>query len=139
MLLKYTPEGTDGQSWAFSPDKLLSSEAEAIERVTKMTYAEFGVAIIKGSATARRALLWVLLKRDEPTLKHASLDVPVGAIVLEYEPHELVQMRAEAENSDELTEAERRLALDFFDNELAEKGDDVEAPKAPVSKLASAG
>ena len=128
MLLRYTPEGTEGRTWTFTPEKLLSSEAEAIEKATKMTYAEFGVAIIKGSATARRALLWVYLKREEPTLKLASIDVPVGVIALEYEPHELVAMRAEAERSEELTDTERRMALEFFDKEIGDA--EVEAPKA---------
>lgn len=135
MLLKYTPEGTEGRTWTFTPEKLLSSEAEAIEKATKMTYAEFGVAIIKGSATARRALLWVYLKREEPTLKLASIDVPVGVIALEYEPHELKQMRDEAERSEDLTDAERKAALEFFDKELGDA--EVDAPKADGNDDAS--
>lgn len=131
MLLRYTPEGTDGRTWTFAPEKLMSSEAEAIEKATRMTYAEFGVAILKGSASARRALLWVYLKREEPTLKIGSLDVPVGTITLEYEPHELIQMRAEAERSEDLTDAERKAALEYFDKEIGDA--EVDAPKADLS------
>lgn len=131
MLLIYRPEGADERRWTFSPDKLLSSEAEAIEKVTGLTYEEFGQALIKGSMTARRALLWVHLKREEPTLRHSQIDVPVGAVGIDYEPHELQAIRDRLADSRDLSDEDKETALVQLDELLV--GESAQAPKAPVS------
>lgn len=64
----YTPEGADALSWDFDPDKLLSPECMTIERMTGQTYAEWLDALGRGSMGAVHALLYVLMKRDRPTL-----------------------------------------------------------------------
>lgn len=128
MILNYTPEGASERNWTFIPDKLLSSEAEVIEKVTGMTYAEFGQALIKGSASARRALLWVLLKREDPPLRHNQVDPAVGTIGLDYESHELKAIRDEVQKSRDISDEERDAALAELDA-LIEDEVDV-APKA---------
>lgn len=131
MLLTYRPEGADERSWTFTPERLLSSEAEAIEKVTKMTYAEFGQALVKGSMTARRALLWVFLKREEPNLRHSQVDIPTGSVSVDYEPHELRAIRDALADNRDLSDEERDAALSALDELIADEVD--EAPKAPVS------
>lgn len=131
MLLIYRPEGAKERRWTFAPDKLLSSEAEAIEKVTGFTYEEFGQRLIKGSAAARRALLWVYLKREEPTLRHSQIDVPVGAIGVDYEPHELQAIRDALADSRDMSPDERDAALAALDEMLGEET--PTAPKAPAN------
>jgi len=136
LFLIYKPEGADPRQWTFAPDKLLSSEAEAIEKVTGTTYEEFGQALIKGSVRARRALLWVLLKRDEPTLRHSQVDPATGTMSVDYEPHELQAIRDKLADDTALPDEDRAAALAALDEMLA--GAEVEeAPKAPGNDDAS--
>lgn len=137
MLLTYRPEGADERRWTFTPDRLLSSEAEAIEKVTGLTYEEFGQALIKGSMTARRALLWVLLKREDAPLRYSQVDVPVGAVSVDYELHELKAIRDALAANRDLSDADRDAALATLDEMIG--GEVEEAPKAPVSGDASSG
>jgi hypothetical protein len=131
LLLIYRPEGADERRWTFTPDKLMSSEAEAIEKVTGQTYEEFGQALIKGSMSARRALLWVFLKREDAPLRHSQVDVPVGSVSVDYEPHELQAIRDGLVENRTLPDEDRQAALDALDEMIADQ--DVEAPKAPAS------
>jgi hypothetical protein len=139
MLFTYRPEGADERAWTYVPDKLMSSEAEAIEKVTGQDFTEFNTALLHGSVTARRALLWVLLKRTEPTLRHSQVDFPAGAVKLDFEAHELTEMREQINGSDRLSDGERAEALDGIALLLMDAGldEDVEAPKAPGSSAAS--
>lgn len=135
VLFTYAREGAETRVWTFTPDKLMSSEAEAIEKVTHMTYAEFGLAIIKGSVTARRALLWVFLKRTEPALRHQQIDFPAGAVEVEFEQHELKAIREQVETNTDLTDLERAEFLKQIDVQILDLMASAEdaAPKAPTS------
>lgn len=70
MKFVYKPEGVEPREWDFSPEKLMSPEAEAIERLTGMTFGEWAEAVRKGSITALHGLLYVMLKRQSPTMKY---------------------------------------------------------------------
>lgn len=139
MIFTYAPEGADARKWTYVPSDLMSSEAEAIEKVTRLNFDEFNTAMMKGSITARRALLWVLLKRTEPTLRHNQVDFPAGAVKLEFEAHELTEMREKIEASDLLSDDERIAALDGIETLLEAAGGETEAPKVPESSDASSG
>ena len=136
MFLVYKPEGADERRWTYEPEKLLSSEAEAIERKTGWTYEEFGIQLVKGSTIARRALLWVLLKRDDPTLRHEQIDIPVGVVRTDYNRTELQAIRDAAAKDTDLTDAERDGALEQLEKMLAELPEE-DAPKAPESDAGS--
>jgi len=135
MLFKYTPEGAEPQEWPFAPEKLMSSECEAIEKVTGMTYQEFSVKILDGSVMARRALLWVLLKRTEPTLRHSQVDFPAGAVELQFEQHELKALRDAISADDTMDNDARAKVVDALDEQIEDP--EVEGPKAPESSDAS--
>lgn len=137
MLLIYRPEGADERQWTFDPQKLLSSEAEAIEKVTGLTYEEFGQALVKGSAAARRALLWVYLKREDAPLRFSQVDVPVGSVGIDYETHELVAIRDALLDNRDLSDKERADALEQFDKLIGDS--EGEAPKAAASSDDSTG
>lgn len=90
MKLVYAPEGTEAQSWEFDPNKIMSPEAEAIERETGWTFAEFGQQFLKGSTTARHALLWIMLKRKTPGLRYADVQFAMNEVDVVYSDDELV-------------------------------------------------
>lgn len=131
MLLIYRPEGAEERQWPFHPDKLMSSEAEALEKVTGLTYSEFGMELVKGSARSRRALLWVMMKRENPTLRLNQIDPPVGSIGLDFETHELALMRKEVESDTDMSDDDRATILEELDKQIGDG--DVDGPKAPAS------
>jgi hypothetical protein len=76
MKLVYNPEGAPSQEFDFDPDNPLNLEAEALENVggeAWMDYGGFLERIGSGNARARRALLWVMLRRTDPSLRFADV------------------------------------------------------------------
>jgi hypothetical protein len=112
MIVTYTSEDGSKHEWEFKPDRLLTTEAEAIERVTGMTYAEFGEKLMNGGMTARRAMVWVLRKRNgEPTLKFREVDFPVGDVDIELDEQEKDKVRRAVLADTSMTDAQRAYAL----------------------------
>lgn len=97
MFFVYKPEGAAPKKWEFAPDRLLNPEAEAIERVTKMTFAEWADAVLRGSVTALHALLWVMLKRADPTLTYDAVQFMLCEVDLELSDEESAEALAELE------------------------------------------
>lgn len=113
MYLVYQPEGTEEpRRWTYNPRKLMSAEREAIERQTGLMYSEFTQAVIQGSSICRRALLYVMLKRDHPTTKWGDVDFAWDELRLEYSRGEFDQMIQDAEDS--LSGEQRDLAVQMF-------------------------
>jgi len=125
MLFSYKPDDGDAQQWTFRPRKFPSHEAEAIENATGMTWSEFSEQVLKGSVRARRALLWILLRRQHPVLKFNDVAFSLDEVELELEPDELRAMRGELEKVDDPDV--RSLALAQIDEQIAE----AEAKDAP--------
>jgi hypothetical protein len=57
------------ETYEYRPGKLLNVEFAEMERVTKTIGADLEQAIDKGGVNAMTALIWVLRKRQEPTLR----------------------------------------------------------------------
>jgi hypothetical protein len=125
VYLVYQPEGSDEPTrWPYNPRKLMSAEREAIEKRTGQPFAEFTKAVIQGSSLARRALLWVMLKRDHPTTKFDDVDFAWDELRLEYSRQEYAQMIADA--SENLTGEQRELTLQGLQREWENAEDDPE-------------
>lgn len=125
MFLVYEPEGSEEATrWPYNPRKLMSAEREAIERRTGEPFAEFTQSVVKGSSVARRALLWVMLKRDHPTMKYDDVDFAWDELRLEYSKQEYAQMIADA--SENLTGEQRELTLKGLQQEWDSAQDDPE-------------
>lgn len=119
MFLVYQPAGSDEPTrWRYDPRKLMSAEREAIEKHTGMVFAEFTQAVLKGSSTARRSLLWVMLKRDHPTTKYTDVDFAWDELRLEYSRQEYADMieKAGAELSGEQRETVLRGLQDEWES-----------------------
>jgi hypothetical protein len=130
MYVTYKPDGGDVQEWSFHPRKMPSNEAEAIERATDMTWAEFSAQVMKGSVRARRALLWILLRRTHPTLKFADVAFTMDELDMSMDSAELAAMRTELEKVDD--DDVRALALRQIDDEIAE-AEAKDSPKVSSS------
>jgi len=125
----YTPEGCEPREWDFEPKRLLNVEAELIEDVTGWTFDEFGANFLKGSTKARHAALWVMLKRETPTLKYAQVQFSLGELDVEFTAQERLLFRAalEAKAASEGLDEKEQKALDgLIELEAADA-----APKEP--------
>ncbi|MEU6279509.1 hypothetical protein [Streptomyces sp. NPDC047028] len=103
MYLVYKPDGGEAQRFPYKPQKLMSAEREALERRSRMDFADFTKGVLNGNAVCRRALLWVLLKREHPVLKYEDVDFSWDELRLEYSKQEYELMRdqiIEAGNAD---------------------------------------
>lgn len=97
MRLIYAPEGAEPQSWDFEPRKIMSPEAELIERHTGWTFDEFGQQFLKGSTLARHALLYVMLKRKTPGLRFDDVQFAMGEVDVVFGDDEMRAFRAALE------------------------------------------
>lgn len=133
MKIVYTPESGDNREWAYKPQKMLSVDAEAIERVTGWTFQEFGEKFMAGSALAQHALLWVLLRRDNRALKFSDVRFAMDEMNVDFDAEERAAMREALDGPDagDLSDDER-IQLEKY---LAESEDDDSAadPSKPAS------
>lgn len=111
MQFVYQPEGAEAKRWEFEPNKLMSPEAEAIERHTGLTFQEWGQAVTKGSILALHGLLFVLLKRSDPTLKWDAVQFCMDDLDFQLDDEETAQAIGNLESAAavrELTADEQR-------------------------------
>lgn len=121
-LGEFRPAPGEPLSFPFIPNKLMSVEAEAIEDVTDWTFEEFGAKFFKGSMKAKRAALWIMLKREYPSLKFRDLSFSPDEVVVYFDADEKAALRAAVESDADL-DPEQRVEI------LAALGGEDEAPK----------
>lgn len=136
MQFVYKPEGAEPKKWDFDSGKLMNVESEAIERVSKMTFGEWTDAVQRGSVTALHALLWVMLKRGEPTLAYDAVQFNLSEVDFELSDEESAETRTVLEtrlsNGEELSVQERALLESVRESTPApaEPAEDSDVPKA---------
>ncbi|WFF07257.1 hypothetical protein O7622_01250 [Micromonospora sp. WMMD1076] len=127
MFLVYRPEGGEEQRWEYRPGRLRVMEMEAIEQHTGLAYAtDFKAQLLKGQTSARRALLWTMLRRQHPTLKYADVDFYDDELLLERTKSEIEAEIAEVERlpDGDLSPEDRMLTLAVLRQQLADAPDD---------------
>lgn len=118
MYITYRPVG-DGepQEFVFLPGKTPTFDSEAIERVTEWTWDEFMTNLQKGSLKARRALLWILLRRQHRGIQFKDVSFTPDEVNVEYDVFELTQLRRDIEDSPRSDE-EKEPFLAYVDREI---------------------
>lgn len=124
MIVKYAPAGADEKTWDYKAEDLPSIDAEDIEDAMGITFDEFQVKLMTGGAKARRALLWVMLRRDEKTLKFNDVAFKMGEVSVDFDSEELKRIRDAVVADKTMTDDVKESVLAVLD----EKGP-VEAPK----------
>jgi hypothetical protein len=120
VRLIYTPEDGEKREFSFRPTRFMSPEVEALEDVGGNawdSYDEWGVKFLKGNRRAYRAALWIMLKREEPTLKFRDLVVRVDEIAVDFEDDETVQLRQAIEDEPDIDEDQRENLLAIMDGQ----------------------
>lgn len=125
MYLIYSPEGQDEPTrWKYNPRKIMSAEREWIERRTDRNWSEFTKDVIQGSSLCRRALLFVYLKREHPTVKWDDVDFAWDELKLEYSKAELIELRSTVAES--VSGDEGAAVLEKLDAEIVDAFEDPE-------------
>ncbi|MFE2300843.1 hypothetical protein ACFXAW_21970 [Streptomyces sp. NPDC059445] len=123
MFLVYNPEGSESPSrWKYDPRKIMSAEREWVERRTERNWSEFTKDVVQGSSLCRRALLYIFLKREHPTVKWDDVDFAWDELSLEYSKGELIEIRKAA--ADSASAEQRDAVLEKLDEEIAAAFDD---------------
>lgn len=143
MRIIYTPTDGEKHEWIWKPREAPSFEAEDLEETTGWDFPEFLQRFIAGSTRARRAVLWVLLRREHPRLRFDQVTFTMGELADEYDDDEIAAARAalaEQDRNDEdpLDDAARqrmgeRLADVLAEDAGVEPGKDTGAGDAPDS------
>ncbi|WP_412079048.1 hypothetical protein ACLF6K_37525 [Streptomyces xanthophaeus] len=87
MIILYRPEGADEQQ--FDVRSVRTSEAQIVARTTDMTWTEIKAGIRDDDPTALRGIAWVLLKRQNPTLRWSEFDPLIGDLVTRFDDREV--------------------------------------------------
>lgn len=137
MLVTYKPENAEKPTeWEFDPNRVRQSEAEMIEKRSGLRWTQWVEAIQAGSASARRVLLWHLMRKDHHTLRLEDVpDFYMGELEIDYSLADLQRLRAQVSDAamDDKTKAE---VLERLDLEIAvrlgkEEVDPGDLGKAP--------
>ena len=131
MRLIYTPEGAEKQEFDFVPQKLMSPEAEAIESVGGSawdSFDDFGVLFMKRNMRAKRAALWIMLKRQQPTLKFKDLEISVGSIEIDYDDDEKRLIREAIAADPDMDPDDRAMYLKQIDREMLDGDTPLDDP-----------
>lgn len=123
MYVIYQPEGQEEPTrFKFDPRKLMSPEMEKLESLTGLDYGDIVEKVQARSAKCRRALLFVLLKREHPVLKYEDVTFAAGELKIEYSRQELLAWQEHFRET--MTGAELAANLARIDKDLESAPDD---------------
>lgn len=77
-----------GESYEYNPDRLLNTEAIALQKVTGMRPPEFGKALEQGDAIALTGLVWLIWRRNGHEVAFDDVEFDFGDLVIEDTPKE---------------------------------------------------
>lgn len=127
MILTYQPEGsTEPTVWTFDLGKFRTGDMESLEKRTGMDYATtFKQSLFTGNTRCRRALLWLLLRRDLHTIRYEDVDFADDELMIEMDTAEWAIARDAVAKDKTLSDEDRADALAAIDSASAE------APEPP--------
>src|SRR5882757_529265 len=148
MIIEFTPADGEARRWDLKTTAILIPEAAAVEKVCGERWPQVKAAALEGGAQALWAIAWVLMKRDDPTLRMTQWTPAADALSVDFDAEERALLRAEADKNPDLTDAERAA----INRELADPEDTAgdagaaegEAPKdsaadSPIEPASTAG
>lgn len=89
MIIVYTPEG--GEPQHYDARSLRTSEASIVQRTTGMKWGEVEQGLDSDDPEAMRAIVWVLRKREEPSLRYGDFDPMIGEMTTRMDRREVTE------------------------------------------------
>jgi hypothetical protein len=87
MILRYRPDDGPVVEFEFRPGDMETPDSEAVEAVGGEawgTFEEWGALFFRGSQKARRAALWIFLRKTNPRLKFDDLKIRADQTDVDY-------------------------------------------------------
>lgn len=111
MLITYTPAGAEPREWTFRPLDITSREAELVEDYLGLTFAQWSARFYAGSVKARRAALWLLLRREQPNLHLDDVEFRMTELRVGYDGSENAELRRQVQDDPDLDDETRARLL----------------------------
>lgn len=89
MIIEYTPEG--GEPEHYDARSLRTSEASIVQRTVGMKWAQVEEGLESDDPEAMRAIVWVLRKRSEPSLRYGDFDPLIGEMTSRMDRREVTE------------------------------------------------
>lgn len=87
MIIRYIPAG--GEPQHYDAKTLLTSEASIVARTIDKMWPQIKAGLVDEDLDSMRAVVWVLKKRHEPTLRFGEFDPGVEELVTRYDKTEV--------------------------------------------------
>lgn len=127
MIIVYRPEG--GEEQRFDTRMLRTSEAQIVERTVDMRWAQVKAGLREDDPAAMRGVVWVLMKRQTPSLRFSEFDPGVEELSARFDLREVAEYTDEALKAP-ISETERAEAL----RELERFADDPAAAAVVIKE-----
>lgn len=101
MKITYRPRDGEPREWVWKPSEMESHEAELIEDAMDLPYQACVSKFLAGSTRARRALMWVFLRREHPALRFEQVRFRMDEVGDDFDDDELARMRERLEGPPE--------------------------------------
>ncbi|MGP3684157.1 hypothetical protein ACTVZO_05485 [Streptomyces sp. IBSNAI002] len=93
MIILYSPE--DGEQRRFDVRSVRTSEAQIVERTTDLKWGDIKRGVRDDDPTALRGVVWVLLKRETPTLRWSDFDPLIDELTSKFDAREIAGIAAD--------------------------------------------
>jgi hypothetical protein len=70
----------DGRAFDYNPNRMLNTEAIALQKVTGMRMQEWTAALTEGDAFALTGLVWLLYRREGNEVRFDEVEFDIGSI-----------------------------------------------------------
>lgn len=140
MFVTYRPAGEPEQHFEFTRKRLRSLDGIAIEKVYGGKIADFFKEAQQGGMTARRVLLWHLMRKTHPQLKYVDTpDFCDEELVVEHSVEELGELVDSVRKSRSVDEETREQILAELGREIeeAQEREGIEEPGKANSPTSS--
>lgn len=107
MIIEYTPATGEARRWDLKQTAILIPEAAAVERACGERWPQVKAAAMEGGAQALWAIAWVLMKREQPTLRMTQWTPAADELAVDFDAEERALLRAEADKNPDLTDDQR--------------------------------
>ncbi|MFF5445495.1 hypothetical protein [Streptomyces sp. NPDC012888] len=94
MIILYRPED-GGDEQQYDMRTVRTSEAQIIERTTDMQWGQIKLGVRDDNPTALRGVVWVLMKRGNPSLRWGDFDPPVDSLTSRFDEREVALYAAD--------------------------------------------
>lgn len=133
--LIYTPEGAEPRTYDFAFGRIMIAERKAIEKACGMPWDDVKQGFFQNDGAVIHAVLWVLLKRDLPTLRLDQVEFCEDEIERDLNDDEARAMLAELEAQSCLDDAAARVVDELRERlDVDDDGVDGAAPKAEADE-----